>query len=380
MKHTRIHELYTDPVAYDAAGILLSEDFHHISYALFRTDTRLGEVIATRFPDRSLVRPGVLLQSAMAMSDEAVAYLLRFDHKAAPLFVWTRVGLGILSKCYDLPAGLGLFLHMHLRPEAGARLLRNGALGWESGASFTLSRAIRATAPVKDNDRLTADDAASFGALLDAWRMAERFEQGILSTDENQTVTVRALGEALAELAAFAGCRFQVESVLADAYPLKCFRPSITEALLLAIFSEVREHGLTRHVICRIGYLEAPDGDRMSLRLDYDIDPEHLPVRTRQILMRTRGYLTHVAEVAGVSLHFPPLAIPQECRRTSACLPRHGVYLEWETNPLVLASSDLKVGLHLSPSPSDAEWQEIEAFEWSEERARREAEERSARP
>ncbi len=368
MKQIREHMRYTDP---QIEG--LSPGFHHISYALFRTDGRLGEVVAARWPDVTLVRPGVMIQSALSTDDDAMAYLLRRDRCPAPLFVRTKVGLAMLSRCYDGEAGLGMLLHLHVRPDSGERLLRGGAIGQPSGVRFSVSETIWADETVAGS-RLTAEDAGSFAALLDAYSTVRRLEKGLIPPDKGgfHTVTARALRETAEELAAFAGCALSVEGGdVSDGTPLKCYRPRLAEALLLCVLTEARTAARDRRVTLTVGRLPASDGDRMSLRLWYDVDAPRLPVRVRQEMIRARRYLVGVAELSGLSLHFPPLEVPAERRHLyRGGLPNHGVYLEWEQNPLVLSTSDLKA--RPIPTPEDEAWRELEAFDWSLDRVRQE--------
>ena len=81
MKHSTSYEVLTNPT------LPLDEGFRHMSYALFRTDDEdFGRVLTMRFPAREMLNVGDTIQSALHLSDEAVAYLLRVDDREPPLF------------------------------------------------------------------------------------------------------------------------------------------------------------------------------------------------------------------------------------------------------------------------------------------------------
>ena len=116
MKHSTSYEVLTNPT------LPLDEGFHHMSYALFRTDEDFGRVLAARFPAKEMLDVGDTLQTALRLSDEAMAYLLRVGDNDPPLFCLTDAGLGLLCKRYDAAIGMGLYLHIHTPPASAARL------------------------------------------------------------------------------------------------------------------------------------------------------------------------------------------------------------------------------------------------------------------
>ncbi len=368
MKHTRIYDILTDPTAdMDAA-------YHHLSYALFRTDEAFGRVVATRFPSRTVLRVGDTLQTKLALSDEAMSYLLRSESTAAPLFVLTNAGLGLLVKRYDMTAGLGLYLHIHCRPEAGARLLCAGALGQETGAAFSLSRRIRALC-----EPPRAGDTASFSALLDAWqtvcfkpdyadiggtlgldelpvRNGYRRGKDFLPVDDEGRLPARTLLDALMRMAEFVGCELNLSKQCPTAestwtgMTFPCYRPAVLEAVLLYILTEAKMHAANRRATYLIGV--GADGKRPALTLRYPVDVTRLPVRIRNHMVETRQYLRAAADWSGLDVSFP--IVPTSAMHPAASVPlspMQSVTLEWLADPAILPSSDLKARIGLKKEP-----------------------------
>lgn len=73
------------------------------------------------------------------------------------------VGLGLLDKRYVRHAGVGLFLHVHGRPGALARLINRGVLGDSNRSFFRVSEEVRAK-----GSSATSRDQPSYEALMQA--------------------------------------------------------------------------------------------------------------------------------------------------------------------------------------------------------------------
>ncbi len=352
MKRKRIIDLLTDP----ESG--MERTYHHLSYAIFRTVHDFGRILAARFPVGAWLHPGCVLQTDLALSDEAVAYLLRNDRTEPPLFVLSDVGLGLLSKRYDAVAGLGLYLHIHCRPEAGARLLCAGALGRCSKA-FRLSERVRA-----QNGPLRTEDAASFSALLDAWQAVCVGQAGLLVPDSRDRICLTTLGDAILRMADFAGCDIRLEGFpegisdrddaaddrlvprccFGGGVTLPCYRPMLTEALLLYILTETRTYATTRRL--NGSWRASVDGEPAVLSFRYPLNMAALSVRTRDSLEKARAYLRASAEISGLDVAFPPVPnAAYALEHTEAYPSEQSIMLEWLTDPTVLPSGDLKARL-----------------------------------
>ncbi len=318
------------------SGEAMDEALCHLSYALFRTDGRFGEVVAARLPDRRLVGVGESLHARLALDGEAMAYLTRHDGDPTPLFVLSEAGLGLLSKRYDLHVGLGLYLHIHCPPDAGARLLCSGVLGPET--AYRLSARIRTY-----GGELTRRDAAAYEALATAWATVRASGSCALSTvNAFSRISTEDLGALLERMASFVGCELEVETDLTAAgIPLRqvrCYRPLLLEALLLCLLSEVREHAYPRRATARIGSIDAREGAGLSLTLTYAHDPSETSEAERLILADAHAHLALAADLAGLSLR----VASQRRSAGDTTLPTRRILLRWLADPTVLESGDLK--------------------------------------
>ena len=343
MKHSTSYEVLTNP------ALPLDEGFRHMSYALFRTDDEdFGRVLATRFPAGEMLGVGDTLQSALHLSDEAVAYLLRVDDREPPLFCLTDAGLGLLCKRYDAAVGIGLYLHIHCRPEAGARLLCAGALGVPDGTAFSLSARVKSF-----TDKPSAEDARSFPPLLDALRAVQTPRDWVSPTyGEADGITLGDMEDMILHFSEFAGCRLLCTVADEDRdRTVSICRPFVLEGILLYLLTEVRTHAATREAQLQISAVEDPRGfqlqgqDRLCLLFSYEMDALHMTGATRERLAEARAYLSATADVSGLDLHFPPLVPPAlrlpDGKRGSGMVTET-IALEWLTDPTLLPSSDLK--------------------------------------
>ncbi len=354
MRHSRRYEICTDPLS----G--MDEAFHHADYALFRTDARMGRVVAARSPDHKLFGVGSVLQNRLRFSEEAVTYMVRTDG-APPLFILTEAGLGMLSKRYDLQMGLGLFLHVHCRPDIGARLLCEGALG-EANTAFLLSRRVRELGSIRPNRRFRAKEEASYAALADAWGALNTFGREPLSVDRDHWLPFADLRDTVERMAVFAGCGLELLPPEGETpYRVRCYRPAVAEAVLLYILSEVRELSETRSATCRIGSVLYHDGPRLSIKFRFRFEEHSRSLRACTELSDARRYLSRVAGMSGLRVQFPGICLSAEERRLYRRLgsPDYGVSLEWCDDPFSAASGTLRAylpnlrGLDLS---SDDDW------------------------
>ncbi len=339
MKQTTAARLWTDP------ALPMSSDFCRVSYALYRTGGDVGRIVATRNPDRKLLGVGGFIHDSLDLSDEAVTYMTETSRSRAPMFVMTKAGIGMLSNRYHLSAGLGLYLHIHTHPEAAARLINKGALGYGGQVDFLVSQRVRSA-----GSEVTAGDESAYPALLEAWQAVRDTPYSWFETDARDSLSLFQLQSGIRRLAAFAGCdlTFTIrKSDRDDAYTpqarVNCYRPLLLEGLLLCLLSEMRAYSATRGGVCR---LETPVGqgrNGLALMLRY-------PVATKEnaaddpFLDALHSHLSYVGELGGLDVWFSPELIPP---RTQGGLPERAVMLDWMLDPTVLSTSDLKAHLRL---------------------------------
>jgi hypothetical protein len=323
----------------------MSPDYHRMSYALYRVDGDFGRVVATRNPDRAVLAEGDYIQDRLELSSEAMAYMTDCGRVRPPLLVLTKTGIGILSNRYSLATGRGLYLHIHTRPDSAARILRSGALGYGNGTDFELCEEIR-----NAGVRLLPRDENAYPALLEALEAVLAGASPLLKTDRDGSITLAALRDGIRKLAAFAGVeltftlRKPIDGSLRDPHArVRCYRPIMTEGLLLCLLTETRALSATRGGVCRFELTDIRDRDGLALSLRYPVEPSAV-VSDEALRSAWHSHMTHVGEQGGLDLWFPPAFMPS---RADGGLPERMILLEQVMDPSVLESSDLKARLRL---------------------------------
>lgn len=339
MKHTASYRQWTDP------ALPMSPDFHRMSYALYRSDDDFGRVVATRTPDRAVLAEGDYIQDRLELSAEAVAYMTDCERIRPPLLVLTKTGLGILSNRYSLTAGMGLYLHIHTRPDSAARILRGGRAEYGNGADFELCEEIRNA----DAGLLPRDENA-YPALLEALESVIAGAGPLFETDRDGGITLSALRDGIRKLAAFAGVelaftlRKPPNGILPDPHArMRCYSPLMTEGFLLCLLTEMRALSATRGGTCRFELSHTQDREGLALSLRYPKDPSAaMEDDTRRSAWH--NHLALVGEQGGLDLWSPPDFL---LSRAEGGLPGRMILLEQVRNPSLLNSSDLKARLRL---------------------------------
>ncbi|MBR6781896.1 MAG: hypothetical protein IKM33_01695 [Clostridia bacterium] len=314
-----------------------------MSYVLFRVDGDVGRVVAARLPDDRFLRVGDYVQDRLAFCGDALSYVTRRHDDAPPLFIRTDAGVGILSGRYHLSAGLGLYLHIHTRPSAAARLIHGGALGCDG--DFAVSRELR-----EQIGRPTARDGQTYPALLEAWRAVAAAPREVFSADSDGGISLGGLRSGIAKLASFVGCEVaftvrkeQGARPVSPYARVKCYRPLLLEGILLCLLSEMRERSATGTVVCR---LEPPSENRegVSLTLRYPLRTRERP-GTAEVYEGVHRCLAVIGESGGLDLYASTRLLPP---RDPQGLPEAAVTLDWLLDPSVLSSSDIKARLSLA--------------------------------
>ena len=336
MRSSGVKRLWTHP------ELPMPENFCRMSYALFRSDGDVGRVVAIRTPDDRFLRVGDYVQDSLNLCEDAMAYVTCRHEEAPPLFVRTDAGIGILVGRYQLSAGLGLYLHIHSRPTASARLINHGALGCEG--DFTVSREIR-----NIEGKLTARDSYSYPALLEAWRGVTGSPQAVFSTSADSGISLSDLRSGIAKLASFVGggLTFTVRrdptgGAVSPYARVKCYRPLLLEAILLCLLSEMRERSATGGGVCRLG-TPSEGGGGLSLTLRYPLRRRE-KAETEEVYGEVHSYLAGLGETWGLDLYAPTRLLPP---REVGGLPEVAVTLDWLLDPSALSSSDIKARLSI---------------------------------
>ena len=335
MKHSNATELWTNPQTE------LVREFHHISFALFRTDSDEGIIVGARCPDMPRLAVGHSLPEAIGLDDEARRFLHEESGYSRHLFVMTDMGVGILDKMYDRQAGLGLFFHIHGRSDSLARLLNHGVLNAVE-TEYEISQSIR-----EIGGEVTPWDMASYDALLDAFRALTAYPAcTFLPVNERGDLYGSDLEDRMLKMAGFVGCGLHF-SQQSQPSRVKCYRPPLLESLLLYLLTEARMASATREAACRISTLDGEDGGNLALTFRYPVEATVINSDLYTSLEKSHRHMTLVCELGGLILQ-SELHIPsrREIRQGNR-LPEVCVTAEWQYDPAVLSTTDLKARIRL---------------------------------
>lgn len=321
----------------------MSDDYRRLSYALFRVDGDIGRIVAARSPDRRVLSVGAYIQDRLDLCEEALAYMGLPYYELPPLFVRNQKGIGLLLSRYHLPAGLGLYLHIHADPASVARLIHCAAIGQEF-THYTVSKRLKSM-----GGPLTPRDEAIYPILADAWfPVRDLVQHTLFRVNQYNELTLGELRDKAKKLAAFVGCdlTFTVRKAKGSAPPspytkVKCYRPLLLEALLLYLFSEIRERSATRGGVCCLEDPVQRERDGLVLTLRYPLCPEEDP-ETAYFTNAFHSHLSNTAELGGMDVYFPA---EHPASRTEEGLREQVVMLDQILDPALLSTSDLKAAL-----------------------------------
>ena len=337
MRYKNTYHAWTDP---DGG---MSASYHHLSYILFRTDSDEAEIVGARCPDMVAFSAGRSLVDALGLDDEAREYLFGAAEYDALLVVLTDVGLGILDKRYSAYAGLGIYWHLHGRPDGLARLIAGGVLGNPDKGVYRVSRRVTEAA---GGVAAVAGDMPSYGALSDGWPILTEKAPGEWGRgDFGDGIYAETLWNRMDKMAGFVGCGLIREDLEDGAWPpaerLRCPRPALLEILLLDLLTEARNESATREAVCRVGRIEDTGMPRIELR--YPVEDARGETRLAGI----HRHLGWVCELSGLKLQSERIPLSRRKRSDGEALSYRKITLEWLHDPAVLSSSDLKARLRL---------------------------------
>ncbi len=271
----------------------LCEDMRycHMSYALYRIGTGLGEILASRSPVRSLLRPGDYLQDVLELSPEAVAFMADRYTPHRLMFVISNMGLGLICKTYEATAGMGIYYHFHCRPRSGAKLIKAGLFG-RIPTDFLCSERVMTV-----RGELTVQDESSYPALLNARRALDFIRDGMLALCGGTRLHVQVLESVITAMAGFVGCEVSFATpchVSRTPYAVKqviCCQPAMLEAFLLYYLTEARSRSEQGSLVCTIGSVGGVEGTMMEMSLWYPLrDPNPSPAEVEQLARREQFF------------------------------------------------------------------------------------------
>lgn len=320
----------------------MAQKYRHISYALFRTDNDEWMIVGARCPDMLRLAVGRSLPEAIGLDKEARLFLREESGLSKWLFVMTDMGVGILDKRYDRQAGLGLFCHIHGRPDSIARLLNHGVLGDVESGEYEISQAVRMV-----SGEVTPQDMASYDALLDAMQAFVAYPVGTyFPVNENGELYGTDLRDRMLKMAEFVGCGLQFPE---QGIPrrVKCYRPLLLEALLLYWLTEARMASATREAVCQIFTLEGEETGSLSMVFRYPVEKSMLKSNLYRRLEAMHRHVSWVCELGGLILQTEQNTPTRREKQQGKYLPEFCMIVEWQYDPTVLSTTDLKAKIRL---------------------------------
>ena len=255
----------------------MEEAFHRSGLILFQIQRDRDTVIATRCPHLPAIPVGARLFDRLEIPEEVRWELLRSSGDARPIFLRTKVGIGLIDRTYAAEAGLFLYVHIHSRPRHLTALLNEGVLGDPEGR-FLVSSDI-----MDEGRHPTLCREREYRVLADVWEDVEERQRGLLTVYENGMLDRSHLEDVIVRLSRYAGCRVIFDDRIgAVGLPstdeaervvrMRCHRPKICEAALLYMFLEVQKYALHREARVRVSTITGQDGEYLSLSVGYTVE------------------------------------------------------------------------------------------------------------
>lgn len=327
MRHERGYRMWITPDGDE------SVQFYHVSYVIFRTDCEDTAVIAARCPDLARFAEGRSVIDALLLDEEAQAYLFDGENNPPPLVVMTDVGLGILDKRYDGYAGVGVYWHIHGRPNSLARMINNGILGAPEEGKYRISSAVAAI-----KGEIGPKDLPSYRALWDALGFLDKVTHEWPVCDGQGCFYRQILWTRVRDMAEFVGCDLTEDVSETISCRIKCRRPMLLEVLLLCLLAEVKAYSATGGAVCRLSTLGDVDGEGLSFELSFPVEKYEKVLACMESAHRHLGW---VCELGGLELHAKAVRLKRGEKQTGKP-PQIRMTLEWLHDPVVLSTSDLK--------------------------------------
>lgn len=235
-----------------------------ISYALFGIDSLSGCILASRAPVGAW-EMGKNLYRENPFSNEAVRWFRSQERR--PLLIMTAHGLGLLSKRYLIPCGLGLLIHFHAPATRAAAIAKRGLLS----PRWLISNEVRA----RGNGRC---DTETYTILQEAtYELTQRLPFLFPATSE-RWLQLRAVADGIRHMATAIGR--PVTEVSPDGslpcHAVTCDHPLAYEAFLLYGLSVADRLASENHpVTFTLNPTHALAPESLSIRLDMELELMH---------------------------------------------------------------------------------------------------------
>ena len=343
MKYPKWYPRWTNP------DWEMDEGFLRSSLILFTIRQGRDVVLASRCPTAPALPVGGSMIRTLDMPADVCAELLRPARDLRPMFILTRVGLGIIDRTYAQATGIYLYIHVHSRPRRLAALINGGALGDPTVGRFWISEDIR---KMGSREGLLRDQ--DYGILADVWSDVEARRRGLLHPSKDGFVYRSQLQKLAEQFSRYVGCAVGFDGSLGErvsnesdgGHPvngMRCYRPEVCEALLLCLLCEARRYAKDGLVRMGISTVTGQEGDCLSLSLGYTVDSASRFEKGRLMGDWIHQYLQLVAHTHGMGISVET-EYPLEGRARYCRHPEIRVTVDWVRDPAVLESTDIKAG------------------------------------
>lgn len=341
MKYPKWYPRWTNP------DWEMDEEFRHSSLILFTIRQGRDVVLASRCPSAPALPLGGSVFRALDMPEDVCAELLHPARNLRPMFILTRVGVGIIDRTYVRETGIYLYIHVHSRPGRLAALINGGALGDPTDGHFWISDGIREKGFRKGLLR-----ERDYGILADVWADVEARRRGLLQPSRDGFVYRSQLQKLVEQFSRYVGCTVRFDGSLGEIVPkasdgghpvarMRCYRPEVCEVLLLCLLCDAHRYAKYGLVRMGISTVTGQEEDCLSLSLGYTVDSASRFEKGRLMGDWIHQYLQLVAHSHGMGISVQT-EYPLEGRARYCRHPEIRVTVDWVGDPAVLESTDIK--------------------------------------
>lgn len=235
-----------------------------VSYALFSVESTSGCILASRAPVGSW-EMGENLYRENPFSSESMAWFRSPERR--PLLIMTPHGLGLLSKRYLIPCGLGLLIHFHATAARAAAAACQGLLS----PQWLISNEVR------ERGRGRCDNE-TYRALREATYELTEHLPSLFPSAPERMMQLRDVANGIHHMAASIGRPIDEVSTVGELprQTVRCNHPLAFEAFLLYGLSVANRMASDNHTVTFM--LNAPHAlapESLSIRLDMDLALMH---------------------------------------------------------------------------------------------------------
>lgn len=234
-----------------------------ISYALFGIDSQSGRILASRAPTGEW-QLGQSLYRQNPFSSEAIAWFRSSERR--PLLIMTKHGMGLLSKRYLIPCGLGLLIHFHAPAARAAAMACRGLLPRQ----WLISKEVQARGGGRCDEETYRTVAEA------AYELTDRLP-ALFPTGPDRRPYLREVATGIRRMATAIGCvgREVADGDVLPCQQVLCSRPLAFEAFLLYGLTLADRMTADGHFTFMLNPPHALAPESLSIRLDMELSLMH---------------------------------------------------------------------------------------------------------